>query len=210
VCEWLIRAGNALAGLEDTEKYPHHVFDLVYILALHWAGFMCGCTIIASSSKTSSPYKNTLITPQITSPHLNNHLTPTTASMKFTTPLLLATTASAHTIFTSLNGGAVGDGVRVPTYDGPINDVSSNDIVCNGGPNPTAKTNTVITVQAGSTATLTWRHTLTSGADDVIDSSHKGPVMAYLKKVSDAKSDSGVGSGWFKVRCVSPIFGVVY
>lgn len=78
--------------------------------------------------------------------------------------------------------------------------MTSNDIVCNGGPNPTAKTNTVITVQAGSQATLTWRHTLTSGASDVIDSSHKGPVMAYLKKVSDAKTDSGVGNGWFKVR----------
>lgn len=79
-------------------------------------------------------------------------------------------------------------------------DVTSNDIVCNGGPNPTTKTNTVITVQAGSQATLTWRHTLTSGSGDVIDASHKGPVMAYLKKVSDAKTDSGVGSGWFKVR----------
>jgi hypothetical protein len=86
------------------------------------------------------------------------------------------------------------------THTQPIQDVTSNDIVCNGGPNPTAKTNTVITVQAGSTATLTWRHTLDSGPNDVIDSSHKGPVMAYLKKVSDAKTDSGIGNGWFKVR----------
>jgi hypothetical protein len=124
----------------------------------------------------------------------------TTAVMKFAAPLLLATSASAHTIFVSLNGGKVGDGVRVPTYDGPINDVSTNDIVCNGGPNPTAKTSTVITVQAGSQATLLWRHTLQSGADDVIDPSHKGPVMAYLKKVTDAKSDTGIGGGWFKVR----------
>lgn len=82
----------------------------------------------------------------------------------------------------------------------PITDVTSNDIVCNGGPNPTTKTSTVITVQAGSSATLTWRHTLTSGPSDVIDASHKGPVMAYMKKVSDAKTDTGVGNGWFKVR----------
>jgi hypothetical protein len=122
--------------------------------------------------------------------------------MRLSTPLLLATTASAHTIFVSVNGGKVGDGVRVPSYDGPINDVSTNDIVCNGGPNPTTKTSTVITLQAGSTATLTWRHTLTSGDNDIIDASHKGPVMAYLKKVSDAKTDSGVGGGWFKV-CVA-------
>ncbi|CAO2657230.1 Nn.00g033560.m01.CDS01 [Neocucurbitaria sp. VM-36] len=122
--------------------------------------------------------------------------------MKFSATLALAaaaSSASAHTIFVSLNGGAVGDGVRVPQYDGPIQDVTSNDIACNGGPNPTQKTNTVITVQAGSQATLTWRHTLTSGPGDVIDASHKGPVMAYLKKVSDAKTDSGVGSGWFKI-----------
>ncbi|KAH3939352.1 hypothetical protein HBI56_012950 [Parastagonospora nodorum] len=119
--------------------------------------------------------------------------------MKLSTTLFFATAASAHTIFVSVNGGKVGDGVRVPSYDGPINDVSSNDIVCNGGPNPTASTSTVITLQAGSSATLTWRHTLTSGDNDIIDPSHKGPVMAYLKKVSDAKTDSGVGGGWFKI-----------
>jgi hypothetical protein len=57
----------------------------------------------------------------------------------------------------------------------------------------------VITVAAGSSAKLTWRHTLTSGSNDVIESSHKGPVMAYLKKVSSATTDSGVGGGWFKI-----------
>jgi cellulase len=41
--------------------------------------------------------------------------------MKISTSLALAaaaTSTSAHTIFLSVNGGAVGDGVRVPTYDG--------------------------------------------------------------------------------------------
>ncbi|KAF2797092.1 lytic polysaccharide monooxygenase [Melanomma pulvis-pyrius CBS 109.77] len=122
--------------------------------------------------------------------------------MKFSTSLAIAaaaSAASAHTIFVSLNGGAVGEGVRVPSYDGPITEVTSNDIVCNGGPNPTTATSKVITVAAGSSAKLTWRHTLTSGSGDVIDASHKGPVMAYLKKVSNAATDSGVGSGWFKI-----------
>ncbi|KAI9709719.1 MAG: hypothetical protein M1820_003121 [Bogoriella megaspora] len=81
--------------------------------------------------------------------------------------------AVAHTIFTQLNG--------------------------NGGPNPTTPSSAKITVSAGSTARLTWRHTLTSGADDVIDASHKGPVMAYMKKVSNAVTDVGYGSGWFKI-----------
>jgi hypothetical protein len=40
------------------------------------------------------------------------------ANMKFSTTLAFAATASAHTIFLSVNSGAVGDGVRVPTYDG--------------------------------------------------------------------------------------------
>ncbi|KAF2651521.1 lytic polysaccharide monooxygenase [Lophiostoma macrostomum CBS 122681] len=128
--------------------------------------------------------------------------------MKFSTSLAIAaaaSSASAHTIFVSLNGGAIGDGVRVPSYDGlkpslqPITEVTSNDIACNGGPNPTTATSKVITVQAGSTAKLTWRHSLTSGSGDVIDASHKGPVMAYMKKVSDATKDSGVGNGWFKI-----------
>ncbi|KAK7189328.1 endoglucanase II [Paraphaeosphaeria sporulosa] len=123
--------------------------------------------------------------------------------MKLSASLALAaaaSSASAHTIFVSLNNGAIGDGVRVVSYDGPVQDVSSSSIACNGAPNGTPQsTNTVINIQAGSTAKLTWRHTLTSGSNDVIDASHKGPVMAYLKKVSDAKSDAGPGSGWFKI-----------
>ncbi|KAL1612064.1 hypothetical protein SLS60_000287 [Paraconiothyrium brasiliense] len=123
--------------------------------------------------------------------------------MKFSTSLAVAaaaSTASAHTIFVSLNSGAVGDGVRVVSYDGPVTDVSSSSIACNGAPNGAVQsTNTVINVQAGSTAKLTWRHTLTSGSNDVIDASHKGPVMAYMKKVTDAKTDAGPGSGWFKI-----------
>jgi hypothetical protein len=42
-------------------------------------------------------------------------------NMKFSTSLVFAAAASpasAHTIFLSVNNGAVGDGVRVPSYDG--------------------------------------------------------------------------------------------
>ena len=121
--------------------------------------------------------------------------------MKLTLSLLaLINVCSAHTIFTQLNNNGVGNGVRVPSYDGPITDVSSNDVACNGGPNPTTATSTVLTVAAGSTVQLTWRHTLTSGSNDVIDASHHGPTMVYMKKVSDAKSDSGIGGGWFKIQ----------
>ncbi|KAK2039345.1 family 61 glycosyl hydrolase [Colletotrichum somersetense] len=110
----------------------------------------------------------------------------------------------AHTIFVSLEAdgvnSGVSQGVRTPEYDGPQTDVTSQYIACNGPPNPTTPTDKVITVTAGSAVTAIWRHTLTSGPDDVMDASHKGPTIAYLKKVSDAKTDTGIGNGWFKVQ----------
>jgi len=127
--------------------------------------------------------------------------------MKLLAPLAIAGLASGHTIFRSLEVGGVdqgtGNGVRVPSYNGPIEDVTSNSIACNGNPNPTQSTSKVITVQAGSTVTALWRYMLsTTGTapNDVMDSSHKGPIMAYLKKVNDATTDSGVGGGWFKIQ----------
>jgi len=118
--------------------------------------------------------------------------------------LAAASAASAHTIFVQLNAGGttypISHAIRTPTYDGPITDVSSNDLACNGGPNPTTPSNAIITVTAGTTVKAIWRHTLTSGADDVMDASHKGPTLAYLKKVTDATTDSGIGAGWFKIQ----------
>ncbi|KAH9211669.1 glycosyl hydrolase family 61-domain-containing protein [Leptodontidium sp. 2 PMI_412] len=126
--------------------------------------------------------------------------------MKFQSALSAAvafSAVSAHSIFVQLTAGGVTNpvsyGIRTPSYDGPITDVLSNDIACNGGPNPTMSSDKVINVKAGETVKATWRHTLTSAADDVIDASHKGPVMAYMKKVTDATTDSGIGGGWFKI-----------
>ncbi|KAJ0166710.1 putative endo-beta-1,4-glucanase D [Colletotrichum tanaceti] len=127
--------------------------------------------------------------------------------MKVLLSLLTAGLASAHTIFSSLEVGGVnqgqGNGVRIPTYNGPIEDVTSNSLACNGAPNPTAPTSKVITVQAGQNVTAVWRYMLSttgSGPADVMDSSHKGPTIAYLKKVGDAATDTGVGDGWFKIQ----------
>ncbi|KAI1805607.1 carbohydrate-binding module family 1 protein [Daldinia bambusicola] len=112
--------------------------------------------------------------------------------------------ASAHTIFVQLEANGVTNpvsyGIRTPSYDGPISDVSTNDVACNGGPNPTTPSDKIIDVKAGSTVNAIWRHTLTSGPDDVMDASHLGPTLAYLKKVDDATTDKGYGSGWFKIQ----------
>ncbi|KAI1820867.1 lytic polysaccharide monooxygenase [Xylaria intraflava] len=111
--------------------------------------------------------------------------------------------ASAHTIFLQLESAGVTNpvsyGIRDPSYDGPITDVTSNDLACNGGPNPTTPSSDIIDVVAGDTVNAIWRHTLTSGPDDVLDASHLGPSLAYLKKVDDATTDVGYGDGWFKI-----------
>lgn len=127
--------------------------------------------------------------------------------MKVLLPILSASLASAHTIFTSLQVGSTnhgqGNGVRIPSYNGPIEDATSNSMACNGPPNPTSPTSTIITVQAGQDVTAIWRYMLsTTGTapNDIMDSTHKGPTLAYLKKVNNAASDSGVGGGWFKIQ----------
>lgn len=115
----------------------------------------------------------------------------------------VATITSAHTIFTNLQSGGttypVSYAIRDPSYDGPIQDVTTDYVACNGGPNPTTPSTNIINVKAGDTVQAVWRHTLTSDATDVIDPSHKGPVMAYMKKVTDATTDVGYGAGWFKI-----------
>jgi len=115
----------------------------------------------------------------------------------------LASVVSGHTIFVQVAAGGktydIQYAIRDPTYDGPQTDVSSANMACNGPPNPTQPSAKVIPVSAGSNVTAVWRHTLTSGASDVMDVGHKGPVMAYMKKVTDATRDSGVGAGWFKI-----------
>lgn len=92
-------------------------------------------------------------------------------------------------------------------YDGPITDVTSNDIICNGGPNPlvTPFPSEIITVPAGATVGTEWHHTLqpngydSSDAADPIDPSHKGPVMVYLAKVDSALTTTVTGLKWFKI-----------
>ncbi|KAF9454864.1 carbohydrate-binding module family 1 protein [Macrolepiota fuliginosa MF-IS2] len=121
----------------------------------------------------------------------------------------LLSVASAHTIFQELwvNGVSQGhmNGIRVPDYDGPITDVTSNDLICNGGINPyhTPISTTVIDVPAGAQVTAEFHHTLTgadsSDAADPIDASHHGPILAYLAKIPDATQSDVTGLKWFKV-----------
>ncbi|KAJ7075735.1 glycosyl hydrolase family 61-domain-containing protein [Mycena belliarum] len=123
---------------------------------------------------------------------------------------LFATSVYGHTIFQQMyvNGVDQGHltGIRVVDYDGPIMDVTSNDIICNGGINPyhTPLPNTTITVPAGAQVTAEWHHTL-NGADpsdsaDPVDKSHHGPVITYLAKVPNALQSTVTGLQWFKIQ----------
>ncbi|QRV95581.1 glycoside hydrolase family 61 protein [Ceratobasidium sp. AG-Ba] len=124
----------------------------------------------------------------------------------FATLALLAAagSVSAHTIFQEMFFNGVSQGnhncMRLPSYDGPITDVTSSSMSCNGSPNAldTVSPN-VCSVAAGSQVTLRWSHTLTSSSSDVIDASHKGPIMVYMAKVSNAASSAAPTSGWFKI-----------
>lgn len=96
-------------------------------------------------------------------------------SILSTAAVLLGVT-EAHTIFQRLHVNGVDqgylNGVRYPSYDGPITDVTSNDIICNGGPNPlvTPYSQTVITVPAGSTVQAEWHHGLQPNGYNSADS----------------------------------------
>jgi len=117
--------------------------------------------------------------------------------------------ALGHTIFTTLwvNGVSQGalNGVRYPTYDGPVTDVTSDSLICNGDPNPlvTPFSQTIIDVPAGATIEHEWHHTLTSTMatddQDPIDPSHLGPIMVYLAKVPSALTTTVTGLSWFKI-----------
>ncbi|KFY78567.1 hypothetical protein V499_02311 [Pseudogymnoascus sp. VKM F-103] len=118
--------------------------------------------------------------------------------------------ASAHTIMQSFNGNPMGDAIYMPSSNMYQSDVNANTLACNGAPATGFRSSSKkITVQAGSTVTGLWLHELGStdsnpGADTdnkVIASSHKGPVLAYMKKVSDSTQNpsAGPGNGWFKI-----------
>ncbi|KAF8591017.1 lytic polysaccharide monooxygenase [Ramaria rubella] len=111
----------------------------------------------------------------------------------------LVISASAHTIMQELyvNGVDQGhiNGIRVPTYDGPITDVTSNDLICNGGINPYQQpvSQVIINVTAGA------QMTAECDPADPIDPSHKGPVIVYLAKIPSAIQTTVTGLQWFKI-----------
>ncbi|KAI1484851.1 glycosyl hydrolase family 61-domain-containing protein [Biscogniauxia mediterranea] len=110
----------------------------------------------------------------------------------------LAATVSAHTRVYSIwvNGVDQGDGrstyIRSPPTNDPVKDLSSANLVCNvnGGTPGSA----FVTAAAGDTLTFEWYHN--TRGDDIIDSSHKGPIITYIAPYTE---DDGASPIWTKI-----------
>jgi len=129
--------------------------------------------------------------------------------MKFSNLVSIAIVASvsqAHTIFqkVSVNGADQGQlfGVRAPDSDYPIQDVNDSQFACNK--DIKHKDTNVISIPAGAKVGSWWGHVIggpqsPNDPDHPIAKSHKGPIMVYLAKVSNAASSGTSGLQWFKI-----------
>ncbi|KAG8799567.1 hypothetical protein FRC17_007094, partial [Serendipita sp. 399] len=97
---------------------------------------------------------------------------------------VLINSASAHYIFTNINGNKAA--VRQPANNSPVTSVTSSAVRCNSA----ASATDVVTVAAGGS--------LTFGLDNTFY--HQGPAAVYLAKApSDVQSWNGDGQVWFKI-----------
>ncbi|OJI97943.1 hypothetical protein ASPVEDRAFT_160962, partial [Aspergillus versicolor CBS 583.65] len=83
--------------------------------------------------------------------------------------------------------------IRTPPSNSPVTDVTSKDMTCNVGGSTAASK--YIKAAGGDKLTFEWHHNSRDASDDIIDLSHKGPVMVYM-----APSEAGsAGNGWVKI-----------
>ncbi|KXN88112.1 putative endo-beta-1,4-glucanase D [Leucoagaricus sp. SymC.cos] len=115
-----------------------------------------------------------------------------------------ASSAAARTVFSavSVDGQYQGQGVgvRVPSSNAPVTDISSSSIICNTG---VSQPSDVIQVSAGKQVTAHFHHLPTgyAGPDpsDPLDPTNKGPIIAYLAAITSATQSSVSGLKWFKI-----------
>ncbi|KAJ4384529.1 hypothetical protein N0V86_000128 [Didymella sp. IMI 355093] len=116
--------------------------------------------------------------------------------MKFSQVLAVAAAsqlASAHTTVWNIlvNGKDAGVGnvqggyIDSPPNNNPVKDVTSKDVECNVA---NIKASKSITVKGGDKIAFEWHHDTNSASDDIIASSHKGPIMVYASKAGSSYS----------------------
>lgn len=110
----------------------------------------------------------------------------------------MASSVSAHAMVWSawVNGVDQGDGrsdyIRSPPNNNPVKDLTSADLVCNvnGG----TAVPSFVSAAAGDTISFEWYHN--TRGDDIIDASHKGPLITYIAEYTDT---DGTGALWTKI-----------
>lgn len=116
--------------------------------------------------------------------------------MKFSQVLAIAAAsqlASAHTTVWNIlvNGKDAGVGnkqggyIDSPPNNNPVTDVTSSAMSCNV---PGVKAAKSVTVKGGDKIAFQWHHDSNSASDDIIASSHKGPIMVYASKAGSSLS----------------------
>ncbi|KAK2675916.1 hypothetical protein RAB80_008101 [Fusarium oxysporum f. sp. vasinfectum] len=112
--------------------------------------------------------------------------------------LAMATTVSAHAQVYGLwvNGKDQGDGrnvyIRSPASNSPVKDLTSPDLVCNvNGAKAAPK---FVKAASGDELTFEWYHD--NRGDDIIDGSHKGPIITYIAPYTET---DGTGAIWTKI-----------
>ncbi|KAF2849330.1 carbohydrate-binding module family 1 protein [Plenodomus tracheiphilus IPT5] len=86
-------------------------------------------------------------------------------------------------------GNKAGGYIDSPPNNSPITDVTSKDMTCNVAG---TKATTSVTVAGGDEITFEWHHDSNSPSDDIVASSHKGPIMVYVAK-------AGTSPSWTKI-----------
>lgn len=82
--------------------------------------------------------------------------------------------------------------IRTPNLNSPVKDVTSKDMTCNTVNNAAPLG---ITLSAGDKMTMQWHHDYNTAQDDIIDGSHKGPIMTYIAPAAS----NGAGPVWVKI-----------
>ncbi|KAI0127828.1 glycosyl hydrolase family 61-domain-containing protein [Xylariales sp. AK1849] len=114
--------------------------------------------------------------------------------------LAFASSVSAHTRMYSVwvNGVDQGDGrgvyIRSPPNNNPVKDITSADIACNAA-GSTAVSH-FVSIAAGDSVSFEWYHD--TRGDDIIASSHKGPIITYIAPYTDGMD--GTGAIWSKIN----------
>ncbi|CAA7261476.1 unnamed protein product [Cyclocybe aegerita] len=124
----------------------------------------------------------------------------------FLSSVLLAASVAAKTVFSELAVDGVAEGhaigIRVPSSNAAITDITSDNIICNTN-FITPVSTVVIPVNADSQVTAQFHKTSAGylGADpaDPLDPTNKGPVLAYLAAVPSATQPTVTGLKWFKI-----------